>query len=85
MVKSLLNYFSQESDSMTIEYDNPMTILKEVVKLGGNLPNYVFHDEFESYLFFDNDICTSENLISVTKIIVRLSYGSDVIAKVFTS
>lgn len=85
MVKSLLNYFSKESDSMTIEYDNPMTILKEVVKLGGNLPNYVFHDEFESYLFFDNDICTSENLISVTKIIVRLSYGSDVIAKVFTS
>ncbi len=70
---------------MTIEYDKPMIVLNEVVKLGVNLPNYVFHGKFENYLFFDNDICTSENLISVTKLIVRLSFGSDVIAKVFTS
>jgi len=70
---------------MIIEYGNPMTILKKVVRLGVNLPNHVFHDKFENYLFFDNDICTSENLINVTKLIVSLSFGSGVIAKVFAS
>lgn len=70
---------------MTDGYDNEITLLENVIRREVNFPNYIFHKRFDEYLFFDNDICTSEVLISVTELIVRLSFGPDVIAKVFTS
>ncbi|MHA7845171.1 hypothetical protein [Serratia sp. D1N4] len=70
---------------MTIEHDDAMTRLKNVVRLGVNLPAHVFHKKFSRYFFFDNDICTSDDLISVTKLIIRESLGHDLIANVFAS
>lgn len=70
---------------MTIEYEDAMTLLKNVVRLGDNLPTHVFHNRFAKYFFFDNDICTSDDLISVTKLIISESFGYDLIASVFAS
>ena len=49
MVKSFLNYVSQECDAVTIEHNNAITLLKDVVRLGTNLPAHVFHKKFERY------------------------------------
>ncbi|QIR26082.1 hypothetical protein [Kluyvera genomosp. 3] len=70
---------------MAIKHDNAMTLLKDVVRLGTNLPAHVFHKKFERYLFFDNDICTSDDLISVTKLVIGGTLGYDLIASVFSS
>lgn len=85
MVKSFLNYVSQESDAVTIEYDDAITLLKNVVRLGANLPARVFHKKFARYFFFDNDICTSDDLISVTKLVIGESLGYDLMASIFAS
>lgn len=70
---------------MTIEYDDAITLLKNVVRLGANLPARVFHENFARYFFFDNDICTSDDLISVTKLIIGESLGYDLMASIFAS
>ncbi|MGF6191460.1 hypothetical protein [Serratia sp. 2723] len=70
---------------MTIEHDDAMTRLKNVVRLGVNLPAHVFHKKFARYFFFDNDICTSDDLISATKLVIGESLGYDLIANVFAS
>jgi hypothetical protein len=85
MVKSFLNYVSRESDAVTIEHNNAITLLEKVVRLGTNLPAHVFHKKFARYFFFDNDICTSDDLISVTKLVIGESLGYDLIASVFSS
>lgn len=85
MAKSFLNYVSQESDAVTIEYDDAITLLKNVVRLGANLPARVFHKKFARYFFFDNDICTSDDLISVTKLVIGESLGYDLMASIFAS
>ncbi|HGF3245199.1 TPA: hypothetical protein ACF6NJ_003980 [Salmonella enterica subsp. enterica serovar Sandiego] len=70
---------------MTIEYDDAITLLKNVVRLGANLPARVFHKKFARYFFFDNDICTSDDLISVTKLVIGESLGYDLMASIFAS
>lgn len=70
---------------MTIKYDDAITLLKNVVRLGANLPDRVFHKNFTKYFFFDNDICTSEDLISVAKLVISESLGYNLIASVFAS
>lgn len=85
MVKLFLNYVSQESDAVTIEHNNAITLLKNVVRLGTNLPAHVFHKKFSRYFFFDNDICTSDDLISVTKLVIGESFGYNLTASVFSS
>jgi hypothetical protein len=85
MAKSFLNYVFQESDAMTIEHDDAIILLKNVVRLGANLPAHVFHKKFARYFFFDNDICTSDDLIRVTKLVIGESFGDDLIANVFSS
>ncbi|MEY8713644.1 hypothetical protein [Mangrovibacter phragmitis] len=70
---------------MTIEHDDAITLLKSVVRLDANLPARVFHKKFARYFFFDNDICTSEDLISVTKLVIGESLGYDLMASVFAS
>ncbi|EDI4631197.1 hypothetical protein CEY46_22540 [Salmonella enterica subsp. enterica serovar Poona] len=62
-----------------------MTLLKNVVRLSANLPARVFHKKFSRYFFFDNDICTSDDLISVTKLVIGESLGYDLMARVFAS
>ena len=85
MVKLFLNYVSQESDAVAIEHNNAITLLKNVVRLGTNLPAHVFHKKFSRYFFFDNDICTSDDLISVTKLVIGESFGYNLTASVFSS
>lgn len=70
---------------MTIEHDDAMTRLNNVVRLGINLPAHVFYKKFARYFFFDNDICTSDDLISATKLVIGESLGYDLIANVFAS
>ena len=53
--------------------------------LGVNLPAHVYHKKFAKYLFFDNDICTSDDQIRVTKLVIGESLGYDLIANVFAS
>lgn len=84
MVKLFLNYVSLESDAVTNE-DGAITQLKNVVRLGVNLPEHVFYTKFARYFFFDNDICTSDELISTAKLVIGKSLGWDLIANVFAS
>lgn len=70
---------------MAIDYVDATTRLKQVVNFGVNLPAQVFREKFTRYFFFDNDICSSEDLISATKAVIIESFGKKSIADVFTT
>lgn len=50
-----------------------------------NLPEHIFRKRFLKYFFFDNDICTSSDLIESTKAIVHESLGNNISAYVYSS
>ncbi|KIS43356.1 hypothetical protein [Kosakonia radicincitans] len=62
-----------------------MTLIKKIVISDANLPEQVFHEKFIKYFSFDNDICTSEDLINSTWAIINQSFGCDSVADVFSS
>lgn len=55
---------------MDFENKKAISLLEHTVKLGVNLPQDVFLKRFENYLFFDNDICTSECLIGALNYLI---------------
>lgn len=70
---------------MIIKYNDAMILYDDVMKTGVNLPDQVFHEKFIKYFFFDNDICTSEDLINSTLAIINQSFGCDSVVDVFSS
>ncbi|EMN3919607.1 hypothetical protein REJ49_002391, partial [Citrobacter farmeri] len=62
-----------------------MTRLKNMIIPGVNLPDRIFHKEFTRYFFFDNDICSSKDLIETIKTIVVKSFDVHFSADVFSS
>lgn len=60
-------------------------LLQNAIKTGANLPSLVFNIDFTDYLFFDNDICSSDDLINSVKMIVRHSFEDDSVAAVYSS
>lgn len=58
---------------MTIESNK----LKETLIPGALLPARVFHHKFDRHLFFDIDICTSDELMLTVQNVVRGCFGLD--------
>lgn len=54
-----------------------------VIRVGAKLPSDIFVQKFNQYLFFDNDICTSDYLINATQFIIRECFSPDSVASVF--
>lgn len=57
--------------------------VREVVRVGATLPSDIFVKKFNQYLFFDNDICTSDDLINATQFIICECFSPDSVASVF--
>lgn len=71
---------------MSFDQDNNrMQALIETVRKGVNLPSHVFEVNFSHYLFFDNDICTCDELKMVLKQIIKAISFKNINAAVFSS
>lgn len=57
----------------------------DMIIKGANLPGPLFTQKFSRYFFFDNDICTSDWLITATQQIIRACFGETGCAHVFAS
>lgn len=68
-----------------MKYEDAVTLLQHVVVTGASLPAQVFNDPFSKFLFFDNDICSSDDLINSLKMIVTHSFGEDSVVAVYSS
>ena len=69
---------------MTLRHSDTTLEFLNIILEGVNLPLHVFAKRFDNYLFFDNDICTSDDLIFATQSIIRESFKFDSTAFVYS-
>lgn len=69
---------------MNAKHDIPIAELLGIVRQGVNLPRHVFTKKFFKYWFFDNDICTSDDLIYAVYSIIRECFDTRSRAAVFS-
>lgn len=70
---------------MTTKSTEERALLQHVIKTEADVPLQVFNVNFSTYLFFDNDICHSHDLINAIKMVVRASFADDSVAAVYSS
>lgn len=69
---------------MNAKPDTPEIGLLDIVRQGVNLPRQIFTKTFYKYWFFDNDICTSNDLIYAVHSIIRECFDKHSRAAVFS-
>ena len=69
---------------MNEKHDIPKVELLDIARQGVNLPQQVFTKKFFKYWFFDNDICTSDELIYATCSVIRGCFDNCSRAAVFS-
>ena len=60
-------------------------LIENTIRDEANLPAQVFNDQYSTFLFFDNDICSSDDLINAVKNIISHSFDDDTVAVVYSS
>ena len=70
---------------MTMKSIEEKVFIHHSIKIEANLPAQVFNDQYSTFLFFDNDICSSDDLINAVKNIISHSFDDDTVAVVYSS
>ena len=68
--KPLTKLRFKDNDQMTTKSTEERALLQHVIKTETDVPLQVFNVNFSTYLFFDNDICHSHDLINAIKSVV---------------